>query len=671
MGIQTFGPSKVTNRTVAFTGVTNKTLGNSAGWHKISKATYDGNSQDTTGSLYVNNTLVANTSLPTAPVMLNLPANATIDYYPTMSSTYMTGTSANITAGAYGNGLYMLSASGGYVTPTYNCIILSTDGNTWFSKKGGPTFTTNAYSNAVAYGNGYYVAVSGSGAIAASTDLITWTTRTSGTTANLNGITYANGLFVVSTGTATLVLYSSDSITWSQAAVTSGAATYAPVYGNNGWLLAGQSIRILNYSTNGTTWSAYTDTAFTTSYYINDITYGNGVYLIAVGINGIVRRSTSPSSGWASVDAKMTSSGGVNSVVYCGGTRFLASSAYTGYPVSTSDDNGVTWTLRTLPQSAYKFASMNGMIYGVNSGSTTLASVPTSTDGITWTVKLAPNMRVAPGPSGSYAGIGGNNASNVFVSSDGVELATIGPDPGGSSNRLVFGNGLFVSDAGNVGLFTSTDGTKWTLRKNTANSLGSLSYYNNKYYAGFNGGEISISTDGITWSSYAAGTSIRGIAASPSKTIAVKSSGNSVFVSTDDITWATVTGPSSTGYDGIVYGNNTFVTVKSNIAYSSTDGVTWTGNGIGGTPTASGSAIFFLNNSFIIPLTNGGIAISSDGISWKIVPSTNSTYAVSTPIYINNSLKVYGNNGVISYDNPTPTKAYAFVSNYGAEETLV
>lgn len=676
MGIQSFGPAKVTNRATVFTGTTNKRLGNTAGWYQISRAGWNGNSQDTYGSLYVNGGLIVGTSTPDAPRMLNLPANASVDYYPDMITGAVTPASSNFNYGAYGNGLYMLETTN--FATNYNRIYISTDSSTWYSNK--PNNLTIDYSGATAYGNGYYVAVGSSGAVRASTDLITWVTRTSGTTMSLYALTYANGLFVAGTNTSTAVLTSPDSITWTQRGVTSGATSVPPVYGANGWLLGGQSLRIINYSNDGISWGATSDTNFSTSWGINSTTYGNGVYLIGASINGMVRRTTNIQSAaaWTSPDVKLGSTYGISCVLYCGGSTFLATNS--GYGLSSSTDNGVTWALRTTPgtQSLYTYA--NGYIYGINSPQgATISSGTVSTDSITWTVRAdAPATILKPAASGYY-GINPNlNNSAIITSTNGTSWASIGPiNPSSTGYAMVFGNGLFVSSSGST-IDTSTDGMIWTIRKSTAGTVYSFIYNNNKFYIGDSQSNISISTDGLSWSQYALGIGIiSGIAASPSIAVAVSSTTHTLSTSTDSISWTTRTAPTSgltaSYLNGIAYGNGVFSAISSTggYAFTSTDGITWTANTIAISPSRSRNCIFFLGSRFIIPGTVGGVYSSGNGASWALINTGQTSTSLNAPIYANDSLKVYGASSVYAYDNPTPNPAYLFTSDYGPATTLV
>ncbi len=132
----------------------------------------------------------------------------------------------------------------------------------------------------VTYGNGTFVAVGDTGTILTSSDGVTWTTRTSGTTNYLDGVTYGNGTFVAVGDTGT-ILTSSDGVTWT--ARTSGTSNYLAgvTYGNGTFVVVG-AISILT-SPDGVTWTARTSGEI--FYYFAGVTYGNGTFVAVGGIN--------------------------------------------------------------------------------------------------------------------------------------------------------------------------------------------------------------------------------------------------------------------------------------------------------------------------------------------------------------------------------------------------
>jgi len=146
--------------------------------------------------------------------------------------------------------------------------------------------------NSVAYGNNLYViagTTSGnSGIVLTSSDGITWTTTTLGTTNTLVSVTYGNHLYIV-VGNSGTIYSSSDGITWTSR--TSGTANsfYSVTYGNNQYIAVGSN-GIIYSSLNGITWSSRTSGTTNGFWGIN---FGNSQF-VAVGDSG--RILTSPSA---------------------------------------------------------------------------------------------------------------------------------------------------------------------------------------------------------------------------------------------------------------------------------------------------------------------------------------------------------------------------------------
>ena len=138
----------------------------------------------------------------------------------------------------------------------------STNGTTWTGGILGPnggSAALNVRPLDVAYSGSTYVMVGTGGMIYTSTNMSTWTARTSGTTADLYSVSYANSQFVAY-GNNTL-LTSTNGTTWTSQTLpqvqTDDILSYSngalvetkPVYANGKWIVGDWT------STDGTTWT--------------------------------------------------------------------------------------------------------------------------------------------------------------------------------------------------------------------------------------------------------------------------------------------------------------------------------------------------------------------------------------------------------------------------------
>ena len=156
----------------------------------------------------------------------------------------------------------LTSSTGLFVTVGDNGIILtSSDGISWTKRTSGTT--KNLYG--VTYGNSAFVAVGGSGTILTSSNGTDWASRTSGTTKNLYGVTYGGGLFVT-VGDNGTILTSSDGTTWANTSTNERTTLgryfsqpdanhlYGVTYGDDLFVTVGGNATIFT-SSDGTTWT--------------------------------------------------------------------------------------------------------------------------------------------------------------------------------------------------------------------------------------------------------------------------------------------------------------------------------------------------------------------------------------------------------------------------------
>lgn len=289
------------------------------------------------------------------------------------------------------------------------------------------------------------VAVGSAGAVATSTDGITWTTRTSPAANDWRRVAWSPtlGLFaaVSVTGNNNRVMTSPDGITWTSR--TSAANTF---WEDICWVEAsgqfvvvgsgGTTTRVM-YSTDGITWTPI----------------------------------TAHPRGWRSV---------VWGNAVGGRLVAVASSATGNRAMSNSSSAAGTWTLRTTANDSLAWVSVDwspelGLFCAISqSGQTHM----TSTNGTTWTARTG-------GPANAmwamvrwiaaksrFIAVSRplNNSTVIMTSPDGITWTTQTTDtvPGGDTNWLAvhyspaLDLAVVVSDNGN--LLTSSDLTTWTLR---------------------------------------------------------------------------------------------------------------------------------------------------------------------------------------------------------------
>lgn len=185
-------------------------------------------------------------------------------------------TTTNIAAVASdGNGdLYAMVGTGGlaYSTTDFVTVTARTSG-------------TSSNLAAITYGGAIFCAVGAGGAVVTSTDAVTYNLRTSGTSSNFSAITYGNGIFVAG-GQAGIIYTSTDGITWSSRTSFTSSVITAAGYGNGLYILGGNGGAI-GKSTDGITWEDCTNLKFI-SPCVGNIQYFNSKYVIPAGAGEIM-----------------------------------------------------------------------------------------------------------------------------------------------------------------------------------------------------------------------------------------------------------------------------------------------------------------------------------------------------------------------------------------------
>jgi hypothetical protein len=194
--------------------------------------------------------------------------------------------------------------------PTSNTIysLITASGNFWGVGEGGTVVTSNngvIWANAIqtsvtdtlrdiAYdsSNTRFVTVGDNGRILYSTNGANWTLQTSGTTENLNGVTFADSLGFVTVGSNGTALYSTNGTVWNVANTTVTEELYSITYNGALFTAVGANGTIIT-SNLLATWSDRTTPNVTVDLYsVTSANVSGNLTFITVGENGVVYQST-------------------------------------------------------------------------------------------------------------------------------------------------------------------------------------------------------------------------------------------------------------------------------------------------------------------------------------------------------------------------------------------
>ena len=290
--------------------------------------------------------------------------------------------------------------------------------------------------------NGLFVTVGNVGSILTSSDGLSWTERTSGTTNNLHGVTYGGGL-VLTVGDNGTILTSSDGSTWTSR--TSGITNnlYGVTYGGGLFVTVGDNRTILT-SSDGTTWANTSANKRTTLRYFSKadlhhlygVTYGDGLF-VTVGGDATIFTSSD-------------------------GTTWTEN----GQDFRSKWENGQYFKAVTYRNKLFVLVGRVGKIFN-------------SPDGITWKQRKAGT---------------GSNLTGVTYSHTCGKVEWKGLDAG------LCKNGIFLAVGKGGKIITSFDGNWWVKRTfKGAGWIYAVTYGNGTFVTVGENGVILSSFDGISW----------------------------------------------------------------------------------------------------------------------------------------------------------------------------
>ncbi|GFZ94672.1 hypothetical protein GCM10008018_46300 [Paenibacillus marchantiophytorum] len=343
---------------------------------------------------------------------------------------------------------------------------------------------------------------------------------------------------------------------------------------------------------------------------------------------------------------------GVNSVVY-GGNKFVAV-GYNGVVLTSVD--GVSWDNKssgtTNNLSAITYG--NGLYVAVGYTSTDYKSfIMTSVDGSTWTPQVSNKDALlldVTYANGVFVAVGGKNGLGGFqsgttlimTSSDGITwVATQGQGVGRDKqlSGITYGNGTFVAVGGESTIFTSSNGTNWSITYSQPSSpfgprspdLIGATYDGNKFIVVGLDGKMLISTNGSSWTDASSGTKadLYRIASPNEKYFLFgriyENFGyrNIQLTSTDGNKWEEVKPAPTRFISKIIYAQNTYVAVgERGTILTSSDGKEWVSQTRG--ITESLQSIIYSGGKYIaVGGYSSAVYTSDDGNSWTTVAIAN------------------------------------------------
>jgi hypothetical protein len=184
-------------------------------------------------------------------------------------------------------------------------ISTSTDFNTWTSR-----LTTTAPLRTVRYLNNLYVTAGDGGYLATSTNAITWTARTSGTTSTIWGVAYGNGVYAYA-GQGGVAATSTDAITWTARTSNTTSDMLDLVYGT-AFVATGSSYN--GTSTDGITWT--TQGTLAGSSVGNQLRYFGGLYWMVTSANRAIYSATGASWETYTTQSAMRTGTSTDRIIY-------------------------------------------------------------------------------------------------------------------------------------------------------------------------------------------------------------------------------------------------------------------------------------------------------------------------------------------------------------------
>lgn len=379
-------------------------------------------------------------------------------------------------------------------------------------------------------------AVGRGGQIYTTTDMVSWTVMTSGTTNFLNDVTCLSTTNCVAVGqNGTVDIY--NGTTWTPTTGNGGTGTLASVSctdGNTCTAVGKNGITIAT-TNGGTTWTQQAGGGTTQT--MNGISCASNSTCYAVGNAGTILATTNGGQTWVSQTSG--AAGTLNAIACTSSTACAAVGASGGSTTLAAAATATATNIKVASVTGFTVGESIAIDTGPNLETVAITSIGTSGSGGTG-INVSPALTLAHASGATVVG------QALLRTTANGSTWNAGTTAAPSSNALT---GVACSSAaacaavGTAGTtLTSADGgNTWTASTSgTTNNLSAISCPSTTCYAAGAAGTILTSTDtGSTWSAGTSGTtqSFNGVACSDNTHCMADSSTNGTFVTSDGSTW--------------------------------------------------------------------------------------------------------------------------------------
>jgi hypothetical protein len=564
--------------------------------------------------------------------------------------------------------------------------------------------------------NGYLsVQVCDDGQVYTGTDFLGWTPRNSGTTNDLEAVTFFGNRIVI-VGAYGTVGYSDDGVNFTTTNLNT-ANWLVGVAASSNLVVAVGDTAVIYTSTDGANWH-YQGQApgYNGADWLLSVAWGAGVF-VATGEGGYV--ATSPNgTNWTSRTSGTSDDLTCVSYVSNAPGAFPATAFYAvSYEGQAfySTNNGNAWKMVPIASNTNMFWTVaandtTGLVAGDSD-----AYLGTGMAAGDWRKQSDPALVVTEGvpvPAWNYYAAMWDSTNSLYrVAGDDGMMVDGTPTNGvyawpmqyDSSRNLLWevtlAGGLYVAVGEHAGIMTSDNGGDWSIEyvpQTNSVSISNTVFFcvggtTNLLIAAGTSGSLAVSpnllatvmltnadgslstnqvgTMGIFWYSLPAPTTndLAGLCVF-SNNFFLSGSSATLLRSADGTNWTSVPVPVTADLAGLAASTNLMVVVgDSGTILTSPDGNNWTSRASG---TTSGLLrVRYLNGAFLAVGENGAILRSTNGTSWSAATSGTTNW-LNDAVMVTNTCYVVGNNGTVlastNFADWTNVGCITYQSLYGA-----